>query len=95
MTITVRGRVLPSWGNQSKAVRVHNEDEFLAWIKDEGVTSRVLYENDEDGEKRPSVYLSPSMAGQVNDGDLVELTIEAQDTKRGRNLRMLEIRPSH
>lgn len=91
MEFTVRGRVLPSWGGNSKAVRVNNEEEFLAWVEEEGVTTQIFYESDEDGEKRPSVYLGDKMAGQVDDGDLVELRMETQDTKKGRNFRLLVI----
>jgi hypothetical protein len=58
VSITVRGRLLPTWGNHSRAVRVHNEEEFLAWVQEEGVTTQILFEADEDGLKRASIYIS-------------------------------------
>jgi hypothetical protein len=91
-TITVRGRVLSSWGRHSKAVRVHNEDEWLAWNKREKITTKMFFEPDSDGMKRPSIYLGQRMAERVNDGDLVELSVEGRDTKRGRNLHLVELR---
>ena len=55
MGITVRGRVLPSWGGHSKAVRVHTQTELEAWWEEEGVTTQLFYERDQDGRKRPSI----------------------------------------
>jgi hypothetical protein len=92
MSITVRGRVLSSWGGHSRAVRVQNEEEWVDWYQKEKITTKMFFELDSDGKKRPSIYLGKSMAESVSDGDVVELTVEAQDTKRGRNLRLIAIR---
>ena len=35
--------------------------------------------------------LGETMASQTDDGDIVDLTMEAQDTKRGRNLKLLSL----
>jgi len=91
MAIKVKGRVLPSWGGHSKAVRVQNQDEWERWNQTEGVTTKAYYERDKDGQKRPSVYLNARMASQVAEGDIVELVVETRDTKRGRNLRLVSI----
>ena len=91
MGITVRGMVLPSWGGKSRAVRVLIQDELEEWWLREKVTTKLLYEPDREGIKRPSIYLSDRMAAAVQEGDMVKLEIEARDTKRGRNLKLVSI----
>jgi len=92
MSVTVRGEVLPSWGGHSMAVRVHNEADYDDFRRQEGITTVPFYECDSLGLRRHSIYLSRGLANQVHAGDVVDLVVNAQSTKRGRNLRLGPIR---
>lgn len=83
-SIDQRGINWHCWGGHSKAVRVRNEREFLAWVEAEGITTEILSEPDEDGEKRPSIYLGDSMAGRSVDQNERSVPSSSQDRIRTR-----------
>ncbi len=74
------------------AVRVHNEADYDDFRRQEGITTIPFYERDSHDQRRHSIYLGQGLASQVHAGDVVDLVVNAQSTKRGRNLRLGPIR---
>ena len=90
MPLVVEGRVLFSQSGAYAWRLVENEEELLRWWETEGVTTVLLRHRDHDSVDRYSIDLRDDMRARATDGQRATLTIEAMDTRRGRNLRLGE-----